>query len=343
MNARISLLSLAIVIPNISHGGAGKDGFRFLLFPPGARQAALGGAATGTDDVDSAAGNPALASRARVDELSAGWTAMPGVMSQSRLAILHPLKSGIVHGRVHLISYEDIPRYDGMGQKTGTFGAQDAAFTLGIGRPLGRAGCWGLNVKSAQETIAGHSSRTTLFDAGWAGRFWSNRAVLSASLENIGPGAPRILVAGTAVRSFSGRSVTGAEAFRSSDGTGVRLGQEYWVADTLALRAGYRSDEDASKGLSFGLGFRLGPFRVDYAFSDSGNPFGASHQVGLVWRFGGATERAYREGVAMTQRGEYAEAILKLKEVLDADPNHLDALRALREAADGLAKERSSR
>jgi hypothetical protein len=67
--------------------------------------------------------------------------------------------------------------------------------------------------------------------------------------------------------------------------TSLRLGTEYWIAQTVALRLGYkaenRGDTGSLAGLTAGAGIRLGLFSLDYALGTYGN-LGLTHQVSLT-------------------------------------------------------------
>ena len=88
-----------------------------------------------------------------------------------------------------------------------------------------------------------------------------------------------------------------------------------------------------------GMGFKLGRFQVDYAFAAQDKGFDDVHKMGLRLFFGGPADKAYNEGLQLSRQGKSAEAILKLEEVLDADPRHPGAARALREAVKSLERE----
>jgi len=65
----------------------------------------------------------------------------------------------------------------------------------------------------------------------------------------------------------------------------VALGGEVWLADMLALRAGYTTGEQESGSLSFGAGFRYSDFQLDYTYADHGE-FDVAHRLSFMVAFG---------------------------------------------------------
>ena len=66
--------------------------------------------------------------------------------------------------------------------------------------------------------------------------------------------------------------------------TGINLGFEYLMADSIAIRVGYNGEKDLG-GLTFGLGYNFGQYSIDYAFGSTGklNPV---NRIDLKVNFG---------------------------------------------------------
>jgi hypothetical protein len=64
----------------------------------------------------------------------------------------------------------------------------------------------------------------------------------------------------------------------------VSVGGEFWVYQTLALRAGYSGAPDMG-GLTYGAGFKFSDFGLDYAYSDY-EDLEATHRISLSVMFG---------------------------------------------------------
>jgi hypothetical protein len=65
----------------------------------------------------------------------------------------------------------------------------------------------------------------------------------------------------------------------------LNSGLEYWFADTVAGRVGYKAFYDVD-GITGGLGVKYSPTKrltlaADYAYADMGAAFGATHRVSV--------------------------------------------------------------
>jgi hypothetical protein len=71
----------------------------------------------------------------------------------------------------------------------------------------------------------------------------------------------------------------------SSDKFGIALGAEYWVAEILALRFGYRTGTGTGglSGLRTGLGVYFKNFGLDYAIAPYGE-LGLTHKISLSFK-----------------------------------------------------------
>jgi tetratricopeptide (TPR) repeat protein len=207
-------------------------------------------------------------------------------------------------------------------------------------------------VKHVQETLPGASASANALDAGllyqkgdWPIRFGAalRNEGTQATFENEKTSLPRSVDFGASYQALAQSLLATVEGHEPSDGARYWTGGvEWWVYNTLAFRAGYDSGTDAGNGLTMGIGVKMKDFRIDYAYTNQGDSFGGAQRVGVSYRFGGAGDRAYQQGLALMQKGDYAAAVLKFKEALDADPGNRAAMRALKEAAQKLRKERAA-
>jgi hypothetical protein len=341
------------LLAGVCFAGAGKDGFRFLMSAGGARAAGMGGTAAALGgDAEAAFSNPGSLPFLRVQEVSLSHASRPEGVTEQGLSYAHPLSAGAAAARVFTRSYGDIQGFDVSGGPAPSYAARDTAFSAGYGR-LFRGWGGGLVLKQAQESIAGKSAGAFALDLGALAPWRGTPFTFSAGARNLGSKAsfngektslPRLLDAGAGLKMFSGALAAAVELHKPSDGKMTwNAGAELWAYNVVAFRAGLDGSRDAGDGLSLGVGFRLDALRVDYAFVPMGEGLGVSHRMGISFRFGGAAERSYQEGLSLDQRGQHAEAVLKFKEALDADPGHREAARALREAIRELERERGQR
>lgn len=359
MSAFRSLAAVAAVLGlavHPLHGAAGKDGFRFLNVPASPRTASMAGAVTAAaDDAASSAWNPAALADLRRSEAGLFHTALSEGMTSSALVYGRPLRTGGAALHLQTFDYGGLDAYDRFGASAGTVKASDLAAGAAYGRPIGPAWRAGVGLKSVQQTIAEASLRTWAADAGVlfspSGGSWPSRLRWGAALRNMGGGAssggaktnlPQAMDLGVAYQNFSEALLVAADYSRPRDGKSrLRLGQEFWIHPSFALRAGYAGSGNAvASGWSAGFGARFRDVRLDYSFSAAKEGFDAQHRMGLVFRFGGPQEALYQEAVALIQGGAYAEAILKLKKILDIDPKHRRAISRMKEAVSLLRKER---
>lgn len=322
--------------------GTGKTGFDFLNDPPGARSAAMGGAVSAAgDDAEASLWNPSILAGLRQRQASVGYASRLDGMAQASLAYGHPVASGALGLGVRTLDSGDIPSYDDQDGAKAAYDAKDLCLSAGYARASG-AFRWGVNVKQVRETLAGRSADAVAADVGVGFQKKSWPVALGAALRNAGGKAsflrekvalPRSLDLGAAARFLGEAVVVTAESRRGADGdSSFAAGAEAWLYNVLALRAGWEGGERAGDGATLGLGIRLRDLRVDFAFAGHGRGFSPTHRMGISWRFGGAGERAYQEGLGLLQRGQAAEAVLKFQQALDADPGHAPAIRAMREA-----------
>ena len=61
-------------------------------------------------------------------------------------------------------------------------------------------------------------------------------------------------------------------------------GVEWWIKDIIALRAGYKSNEDIGTDLTIGIGFKKDKIQFDYAYVPYGE-LGSTHRVSFGMRF----------------------------------------------------------
>ena len=62
------------------------------------------------------------------------------------------------------------------------------------------------------------------------------------------------------------------------------LGAEWWLRNVLALRAGYKTNQDIGQGLTAGIGYKFGRICLDYAYVPYGD-LGDAHRISLGIKF----------------------------------------------------------
>jgi len=62
------------------------------------------------------------------------------------------------------------------------------------------------------------------------------------------------------------------------------LGAEWWLRNVLALRVGYKTNQDIGQGLTAGIGYKFGRICLDYAYVPYGD-LGDTHRISLGMKF----------------------------------------------------------
>ena len=62
------------------------------------------------------------------------------------------------------------------------------------------------------------------------------------------------------------------------------VGAEWWMREIIALRAGYKTNQDIAEGWSAGLGFKFQRIHLDYAYVPYGD-LGNTHRISLGMKF----------------------------------------------------------
>ena len=317
--------SHAQLLPTLGGERAGTSGFQFLKVPVDARGAALGESVVAdADDVSALIWNPALA--ARLPGVQAGFhhTAYFVDVTLDFLGVTYRMPQGITLGASlqtmnsgeMKVTTEFEP--DGTGE---TFRLIDVAAGLTVSQQLTDLFSYGVTTKYIQESVAGLTASTVVFDMGIHYLVGSTGARMAVAVRNFGfDGRPegelsRPVIANEPVRIESDfEAMTPPTTFhlgfaydllggntRSDSGGSSRLtvlaqlnnpndnaeywtlGAEYGFNKMFFLRAGYRFGVEEIDAPSLGVGFAL-PVAGRSLGVDYG--FNRMARLGNVHRFG---------------------------------------------------------
>ncbi|MEO0185925.1 MAG: PorV/PorQ family protein [candidate division WOR-3 bacterium] len=287
-------VTLGIVI--MLYAGPGDAGAAFLRIPVDARVVGLGEA--GVSYIDNASAlyyNPAgLAYIQKFGFLFMHNAWLLG-MNHEYLACAFNLKnigtlgiafnywgSGSIQGVT--IRGDTIPGY--------FFSASDWTINLGYAKEI-RDLCLGMGFKYLSEKNESLSTSAMAVDMGAMYRTPVKGLNIGLSFSNVGTSVkldqesfslPVLIRLGWRynIRDFN---ITQDFVFSNGDKMGVGAGIEYWIAQMLALRLGYRtgSDYDGLSGLRAGFGVLLKGFGIDYGVAPYGK-LGISHRFSLYWK-----------------------------------------------------------
>lgn len=275
-----------LIIAFASHafaGGPGTTAANFLKIGVGARAAAMGDAFTViVDDSTSLYWNPAGLAKIEKGQLSATYNMWFAGINQGYLGMGFPLsRGGVVAGGVNYVNMGDFDGRDEAGNPTGTFTASALNYHLGYADRVGEKLLWGISAGSVQDTIASDTKSTYAANLGLIFKS-SDSLSFGLALQNIGGqlgSDPLPFMAKVGVAYAWNSLLLALDIAKPTDndlyyGAGI----EWWMMDVIALRAGYKTNQDIGEGFTAGLGFNRGKTRLDYAYVPYGQ-LGDTHKV----------------------------------------------------------------
>ncbi|MGB1049412.1 MAG: PorV/PorQ family protein [Rhodothermales bacterium] len=309
------------LLPTLGGERAGTSGFQFLKVPVDARGAALGESVVAdANDVSALVWNPALA--ARLPGMQAGFhhTAYFVDVTLDFVGVTYRLPNGIALGASlqtmnsgeMKVTTEFEPR--GTGE---TFRLIDVAAGLTLSQQLTDLFSYGITTKYVQESVAGLTASTLVFDLGIHYMVGSTGARMAVAVRNFGfDGSPegelsRPVIADDPIRIESEfEAMTppttfhlgfAYDVFDGPEGSSLTLlaqlnnpndnaeywtlGSEYGFNDMFFLRAGYRFGVEEIDAPSLGAGVHLPvagrALNIDYGFNRMAR-LGNVHRFGLT-------------------------------------------------------------
>lgn len=267
--------------------GPGTTTANFLKIGVGARPAAMGEAFTVlADDATSLFWNPAGLIQIKQRELSATYNLWFQGISQGYVSFGFPSLGGTVGLGVNYVDMGDIEGRDEQGNPTGDFGASDVHLFAGYADKFKNIS-WGITVGWLKDTIDKDTKTTFLGNIGLLYPL-TERFTLGVVAQNIGSKLgsdllPLTLKVGAASKL---EALTFALDIAKPQDNEIYycLGAEWWLGNVLALRVGYKTNQDIGQGLTAGLGYKFGRICLDYAYVPYGD-LGDTHRISLGIRF----------------------------------------------------------
>lgn len=276
---------------------AGNTGFAFLKIGVGGRGPALANANfADASGATAAYWNPAnlAGSRNEVFFSHAEW------LQDINREFIAVKFSGLGAAWAFSLQLQDV---GGIEQRTiasaepiGEITARDVAFGLSYARKIGPALDFGVTLKYLGERILNYAANGIAVDLGGRYRFEQLAGLgVAVSLHNIGTAEklltekitlPTSLRAGlvyeplqnlqnNALKLFAGYE----KIFQAESAIGA--GIEFVASKSVALRAGYRFDDD-SRGISGGIGLIRSGYQLDYAYTPFDFDLGDTHNISLA-------------------------------------------------------------
>lgn len=296
--ARISIVVMLFLVlgTSLAYSGAGQTGAIFLAIGVGARPEGMGGAFAAIANDPSAVNiNPAGMVQVKTSQVTVMHNESLFDIKQEYVSyVAADGGKKALGGSLVYLNLGSQQSYSPANQPTGTFKSGDFSAGVAYARRVKPSLSYGVGLKFIRQKLASNSGSAFAIDFGLLLKPTNAPLTYGIVLQNLGTSIkvgnnrdplPLTLRAGTAYQFDTLPLVVAADAYfiRNTDPE-IHIGGEYRIQDTLALRAGYNSDDDLDNGFTFGIGFSQPEYDIDYAFVPYG-VFGDSHRFSLTMKF----------------------------------------------------------
>jgi hypothetical protein len=280
--------------------GVGTTGANFLKVGVGARELALGSAASVlTEGAGAMNWNPGRLADLKQKSLSASYNMLFLDESQGFVGYASPLKEdmGVIGAGVNYLTVSNIEkRTTDSDAADSKFSNNNMAVSFSYARAEVRPGlALGANLKYISQKLDTQTDKAVALDLGSTYKIspvWTAAFVVQNLGSSIGPDKlPLTLKGGVARRFLDGSLAVAADAdwLANDERFYLDLGAEYALNKFLAFRAGYQAGRSADKlggltGLGAGLGLKFDRFTLDYAYVPFGD-LGDTHRMTLGFNF----------------------------------------------------------
>lgn len=282
----ILILGIGIKSYAASWGTTGAD---FLNIGVGERAVAMGGAFSAiADDATAPYWNPAGLVQLEEKEFLASYNLWLQGIGQGYLSLTLPsVASTLSLGINYFGTSMEMRDEEGNNPTGGRFTASHLHLFASYGKRISQRLCLGLTAGYLQETIEEYKQSAFLGNVGLL-YFLGEHFSLAVVVQNLGTrigAAPLPLTLRTGASFRSKGLVLATDIVRPAYGDlYLSLGAERRITEHLSFRLGYRSGQDIGSGLSTGLGFETGSYRVNYAYVPWGD-LGSAHRISLAIEF----------------------------------------------------------
>ena len=267
--------------------GPGTTTASFLKIGVGARAAAMGEAFTAlASDGTSLYWNPAGLTQLKTKEFSAAYNSWFEEIKQGYLSLTFPTSRGTMGFGANYVDMGKLEGRDVEGNPTGDFTASDTHIFFGYARKLKKSS-WGMTIGWLQDIIKDDKKDTFLANIGFLYPV-SERLTLGVVAQNIGSrlgNDPLPLTFKIGAASKLKTLTLAIDVVKPQDNEIYYcLGAEWWLKNALALRIGYKTNQDIGEGITAGIGLKMGKTSIDYAYVPYGD-LGDTHRISLEMRF----------------------------------------------------------
>jgi len=207
-------------------------------------------------------------------------------VKQGYLSLAFPLLGGTIGLGANYVDMGKIEGRDEYGNPTEEFGASDIQVSLGYANKVSSKLMFGVSAGMLQETIAEDKKSTYVGNVGLL--LIGESLSLGLACQNIGSKLgedPLPLTYRGGIALGLGSLTLAADAVKEIDSDIYYCaGLEWWTGNFLALRAGYRTNQDIGSGISYGIGLKISKIQLDYAYVPYGD-LGNTQRVSLGIKF----------------------------------------------------------
>lgn len=307
--ALVAIITILFSSYSVSESREGERTYAFLRLDNSARAAALGGSFVSVaNDPVSLFYNPAGLSTLTSGQASFGYLKHVLDINAGYAAYSQQYHDwGWFGAGVSYINYGTFTETDDVGNRLGTFRANELVAILGYSNLLYEKIHYGANLKLIYSSIADSRSTAVAVDIGGMYVLQAEQITVGVSLRNLGrqvnayintqEDLPLDLAVGVSKRLEHLPLLLNLNFHRLNEPTeniatrfrAFSVGGEFTVSEAMQLRFGYDNEQRRDlkigtsaglAGLSFGGGFVTGRYRFDYAFSSLGK-IGGLHRITL--------------------------------------------------------------
>lgn len=280
--------------------GVGTTGAQFLKVGVGARELAMGSAASAlTEGANSVNWNPGRLAGLKQKNVTASYNALFVDQSQGFIGYATPLKenTGVIGVGVNYLTVSNIEKRAGDTEDADSkFSNNNTAVNLSYARAGVRPGLdLGASLKYIQQKLDTQNDKAIAVDLGASYKVnsdWTAAFTVKNLGSSIGPDKlPLTLKGGAATRFFNGKLTAAADLdwLAYDERFYADFGAEYTLNTYLAFRAGYQAGRSQDKlggltGFAAGLGLKLDRFNLDYAYVPFGD-LGDTHRMTVGFNF----------------------------------------------------------
>jgi len=300
------VIVLFLFLIQFSFGSNDRAGYEFLRGDAGARPSGLGGAFVSfIGDINAIYFNPAGIALTEGKNFAFSYINHIMDFNVGTVSYSQPLYSkGVLGMSVHFFDYGEFTGRDEYGNKTKDFGAADISFTAAYSYPVYENLYIGTGIKFFHSAIEDYSSSGFAVDVGAIYQIEKQDINIGLSIRNIGgiinkyietkEKLPLELKGGLSKKLAHLPLILTVETRKYLTEDPIIVGGgEFILTEKIKLRFGYNSlgeDQrfgtgmDRMAGFSFGFGFILREFNVDYSFSSHGG-LGSQNRFSITGHF----------------------------------------------------------